>query len=121
MANNDMDILIYKILRYLYECMKNGKTPVLEDFSWDSKLMTIPKRYWMEIVATLIEKGYIEGFSILRNRTKDVGLYIETDPPYKITYEGVGYLNTNSRMEKAKEFCGQAFIAVLSSLIGSII
>lgn len=121
MVQNDMDVLIYKILRYLYECMKSGQTPELEAFSWESKLMSIPREYWMEIIAILVDKGYIEGFRIMRNRTKDVGLYIETNPPYKITYEGVGFLNSNSRMEKAKSFCGQAFIAALSSLVGNIV
>jgi hypothetical protein len=26
MAQNNMEVIIYKILRYLYECMKTGKT-----------------------------------------------------------------------------------------------
>ena len=31
MAKNDMKVIMYKILRYLYECMKTGKTPSLAD------------------------------------------------------------------------------------------
>jgi len=31
MAQNDMEIIVYKILSYLYECMKAGKHPRLED------------------------------------------------------------------------------------------
>lgn len=47
MASNDMQVLMYKILKYLYECMKNGIEPKLEDFSWDSKLMDVPQSYWL--------------------------------------------------------------------------
>ena len=31
MASNDMQVLMYKILKYLYECMKLGKEARLED------------------------------------------------------------------------------------------
>ena len=36
MASNDMQVLMYKILKYLYECMKLGKEARLEDFSYNS-------------------------------------------------------------------------------------
>ena len=45
MASNDMQVLMYKILKYLYECMKLGKEARLEDFSYNSKLFDIPKNY----------------------------------------------------------------------------
>lgn len=121
MASNDMEVIMYKILKYLYECMKNGKRAKLEDFAWDSKMMEVPKEYWLEIVSVLVEKGYIEGFIVRRNKTKDVGLYVQTDPPFKITYEGVCFLNDNSGMKRAKEFCADAFNVLLSSVIGAII
>lgn len=31
MANDDINVVIYKILRYLYECKKAGKRPRQED------------------------------------------------------------------------------------------
>ena len=121
MASNDMEVLMYKILKYLYECMKNGKKAKLEDFAWDSKIIDVSKEYWMEVIAILIEKEYMKGFIITHNKTKDVGLYIATDPPYKITYEGVCFLNENSGMKRAKEFCAETFNILLSTLIGTIV
>ena len=31
MANNDVNVVVYKILKYLYECKKIGKQPRHED------------------------------------------------------------------------------------------
>lgn len=42
---NDMVVIMYKILRYLYECMKTGKTPDLADIMWNCKMFDIPKAY----------------------------------------------------------------------------
>ncbi|MBQ0004623.1 MAG: hypothetical protein KBS68_02035 [Clostridiales bacterium] len=43
MAKNDMPVIIYKILKYLYECMKAGKQPDETDFCAESKLISIPQ------------------------------------------------------------------------------
>ncbi|MFQ9435582.1 MAG: hypothetical protein ACLR1R_04080 [Ruminococcus callidus] len=45
MAKNDMEVIMYKILRYLYECMKAGKTPDLANIMWNCKMFDIPKAY----------------------------------------------------------------------------
>lgn len=37
MANNDMEIIIYKILRYLYESIKSGHNTCLEDIAWSCR------------------------------------------------------------------------------------
>ena len=37
MAQNDMEVIMYKILRYLYECMKTGKRPDLLAFTRGGK------------------------------------------------------------------------------------
>lgn len=58
MAKNDMEVIMYKILRYLYECMKLGVEPELEQFAWNSKLFDIPQSYWCKIENTCaIEYG----------------------------------------------------------------
>lgn len=118
MASNDMQVLMYKILKYLYECMKHDKETKLEDFSYNSKLFDVPKNYWLEVISILSERGYIKGFKIYENKFKDVKLYVEIDPPFKITYEGVLFLNENSGMKKAKEFLKDSFEIALSSIIG---
>ena len=54
-----MQILMYKILKYLYECMKLGKEAKLEDFYYNSKLFDVPKNYCLEVISTLVTHGYI--------------------------------------------------------------
>lgn len=100
MAKNDMEVIMYKILRYLYECMKLGVEPELEQFAWNSKLFDIPQSYWCKIIATLVRKGYITGFVVV-DKTKDAPM-LQTDRPFEITFEGVQFLEENSRVQKAK-------------------
>lgn len=118
MAQNDMEVIMYKILRYLYECMKQDITPDLQKYGWHSELIDIPQQYWCKIIRILVEKGLVTGFTILA--TKD-GIQIQTKPPIEITYEGREFLRENSGMKKAAEFCGKAFEVLLSSAVGIII
>lgn len=53
MAKNDMEVIMYKILRYLYECMKTGKTPDLADIMWNCKMFDISKAYRLAICADI--------------------------------------------------------------------
>lgn len=119
MAKDDMKVIMYKILRYLYECMKHDKKAELEDFAWESKLFSIPQNYWCEVIAILVKQGYIVGFRII-DYTKDAP-QIQTERPFKINYEGVEFLEENSGMQKAKEFCSEKFNVILSAVIGVMI
>lgn len=118
MPNNDIDVIIFKILSYLYEKMKSGEEADLQEFSWESKTLSIPQKYWCDVICILVEKGFIEGFSILK--TKD-GTHIQTTGRYKITYEGSVFLRENSRMKKVKEICWESYKVILSTVVGSII
>lgn len=119
MAKDDYEVVMYKILKYLYECMKNDREAELEHFAWNSKMFDIPQNYWCEIIATMVKKGYITGFGIIEH-TKDRP-QVQTERPFKITFEGVQFLNGNSGMHRAKEYCGETFKVLLSALIGVVI
>lgn len=109
MSNNDMQVLMYKILKYLYECMKLGKEARLEDFSYSSELFDVPKSYWLEVISTFVTHGYIKGFKIYENKYKDVKFYVETNPPFKITYEGVIFFGRKQWYEKSFRICKRFF------------
>lgn len=66
MAKNDMEVIMYKILRYLYECMKTGKTPDLADIMWNCKMFDIPKAYWLSICADIKfwNKSFLATFAL---------------------------------------------------------
>ena len=46
---------------------------------------------------------------------------IQTDRPFEITFEGVQFLEENSRMQKAKEYCAETFNVILSAVLGVIV
>lgn len=117
MIQNDMEVIMYKILKYLYECMKRDVDPDLQKYGWHSALIDVPQQYWCKIIRILTDKGLITGFAILS--TKD-GIHIQIDPPVEITYEGREFLRDNSGMQKAKEACGKAFDVLLSAALGVI-
>lgn len=117
MAKNDMEVIIYKILRYLYECMKQDIAPDLQKYGWHSELIDVPQQYWCKIIRILVDKGLVTGFSIFASKD---GIQIQTKLPIEITYEGREFLRENSGMNKAKNFCGEAFEMLLSAAIGII-
>lgn len=117
MAKNDMEVIMYQILRYLYECMKQDITPELQKYGWHSELIDVPQQYWCKIIRILADKGFIIGFSVFAS--KDC-IQIQTKPPIEITYEAREFLIENSGMKKAKDFCGEAFEVLLSAAVGII-
>lgn len=118
MAYNDMDVVIYKILTYLYECMKNGVKPREEDMCSSAKLFRIPAQYWAQIIEEMQEEGLIKGFSFLR--TKE-GKLIEMSDDARITIKGGQYLSDNSRMKEVAAFLGAGFQEVISTMIKIIV
>jgi len=48
------------------------------------------------------------------------GVCIQTVSPIEITYEGREFLRENSGMQKAKDFAGEAFEVMLSSVLGIV-
>ena len=114
MAKDDMDVIIYKILRYMYECMKRGHAPRLEDMCCNCSFFKIPERYWNQIIIELAESGYVRGF--LYRTTKDGAVVTMTDS-VTITLAGVHFLEENSRMKKAGQFLGSASEVVLDMVL----
>lgn len=117
MASNDMELIMYKILRYLYDCLKEGRAIREEEFCCVSRLIgDIPQEYWALTIRELARIGAVDGVLI---RDKKDGVAIDASG-IRITFEGVRFLKENSRMQEAKRFAGRAFEIVLESVIASI-
>lgn len=113
MAKDDMSVIVYKILRYMYACMKAGVRPDMMDMCYACKMFQIPRGYWNQIVLELIDNGYVKGF--MHFNTKD-GLCIQMSDQAGITLKGVQYLEDNSKMKEVKNCLGKAFEIVLSTI-----
>lgn len=117
MSKNDMEVIMYQILKYLYECMKVGRAPDVKEYGWASKLFQIPKGYWCSVMDELIGMGLIKGAAI--KKTKESVVISGTDSA-SITYKGREFLRENSGMHKAREVVGEAFEMLLSTVIGVV-
>jgi len=102
MAKDDYHVIVYKILAYLYSCLKKGENPEKEYLLCDGALFNINHTYWLYIIENLANEGYIEGLSNIRVGN---GYYLNDQLPYcRITPRGIDYLCDNSFISKAKEF-----------------
>lgn len=86
MAYNDMDVIIYKILSYLYECMKQGVSPRPEDMCASARLFRIPQKYWIQIIEEIQGHGLVKGFFIID--TKE-GKLVQLSDNVIVTLDGV--------------------------------
>lgn len=106
MASNDMYVVMYKIIAYLYSCMKKGEQP--EDACYSYAALGIPEPYWTTVMAELVEHGYIKGVTVVRHSG---GTSIMPVGPY-VTMEGVAFAQENTMMAKAKRFLQDAKASV---------
>lgn len=97
MAQNDYFVIVYQVLKYLYECLKKGEKP--EACYFTASAYNIPENYWQYIMLSLITEEYVKG--IVVNHTKG-GVLLGDLPDAIITPKGISYLFENSLIEKAK-------------------
>lgn len=95
-AENDMHVVMYRIMAYLYWCMREGVEPDPAQYR-PGERMRIPQSYWDIIVMELVENGCVRGFVATPTNS---GVLIADDHP-TVTMAGVQFLQENSMMRKA--------------------
>lgn len=116
MAKDDYHIIVYQILEYLYQCLKSGNFPNIDGMDIYRERANINNRYWQYVLIHLFEDGYIEGASIVPvvgTREKQ----IRFNPDFAITPKGIGYLEENSLIQKAKKFAIDNTLPLLTTFI----
>lgn len=103
MAKDDYHVIVYRILIYLYACLKQGQRPNLDYLKYDTDDFPIGKDYWHYILENLYNSGYIDGVILIpilgqMNKTAKITENIS------ITPKGIEYIKENSTMQKAKQF-----------------
>ena len=98
MAQNDYFVIVYQVLKYLYDCLKAGEKP--ESAHLAASTYNIPGSYWSYILLSLIHEEYLKGISV--RGTKDGPLFGDLQEAV-ITPKGIEYLFENSLIEKAKK------------------
>ena len=106
MAKDDYFVLVNRLLRYLYKCLKQGASPNWELIAPNTKDFPVGEEYFVYILSHLLADGYIEGIVEVAN-VRSVGRFKETTG-LKITPAGIEYLEENSTMKKVTELLGPA-------------
>ena len=61
MAKNDYHVIVYRVLLYLYKCLKQGKTPTESKFNEIALNAGIGEQYWHYVLRTLHDMQLISG------------------------------------------------------------
>lgn len=102
MARDDYFVIVYKILKYLYECLKSGETPDIYNIL-TAETYGVNQSYFEYIITELFEEEYIKGVSMI-NAIGRVTPVIKITPNITIKPKGIEYLQDNSTIAKAKNF-----------------
>jgi len=89
-------VIAYRIMAYLYACMKAGEEPDGNQISHER--LGIPKGYWNSIIGNLRDEGFVKG--IVKYTVLGKGIYELENP--EITMNGIEYLQSSSTIAKAK-------------------
>lgn len=100
MARNDYFVIAYRILAYLYACLKDGERPNLNYIRAES--FEIVESYFEYVIENLYDEGYIKGVMLVPILGKQRGVKMMED--IAITPKGIEFLQSNSAMSRAKEF-----------------
>lgn len=93
MAKDDYFVLAYRVLAYLYGCLKADEAPLAEAVSPDA--LGIGGGYWRYLMENLSGEGYLSGVQAQRCSVLVRGI--------QITPKGIEYLLENPLMGKAEK------------------
>lgn len=97
MAKDDYHVIIYGILTYLYQSLKEGKSIDKDKLSYE--YLNINKKYWIFILENLKDDGLVKGYKLVN--TKDGLLFLGLEKTV-ITPKGIDFLFENSTLQKVK-------------------
>lgn len=106
MAKDDYFVMVYKLLRYLYQCLKEECTADWDIVCPNTKDFPVGEDYFAYLLTHLLADGYIEGIAEVRAIGSHARFKETTG--LAITPKGIAYLDENSTMKRVGEFLGPA-------------
>jgi hypothetical protein len=103
MEKDDYEVLVFKILTYLYAILKRKQVFDNEVFTKAVIGDQINKDYLNDILIFMEQDGLINGLQY-KKIWGNQSLIINDLNEMKITPEGIHYLNDNSKMKEIKDF-----------------
>lgn len=99
MANDDYDVIVYKILVYYYAVMKRKISFAEETLAAVLSKADIPDEYLADILRLMQSEGLIEGVRLTKAWGCDY-ILISDKRDISITAAGIRYLKENAKMKK---------------------
>lgn len=96
MAQDDMTVVVCKVLKYLSDCGKAGMAPDPERLSPEE--LGIPRRWWATCLCEVIRNGFATG---IHDCSTTAGKDALVSPDAAITLAGAEHLSDNSAMRRA--------------------
>lgn len=112
MSSDDYWVVAYKILSYLYACMKAGKKV---DAAVMCELAGVNESYFGQVVRGLQDKGLVSGFHF------DGLSGVIDNSPSSAYMDGALYVRENSEMGRAKRFAGREFDLALGAAVSTAV
>ena len=106
MAKDDYFPMLYKLLKYLYRCLKEDRKPDFNILAPKSKDFPVGDDYFFFLLSNALKDGLISGLAIQKQIGRRETLKETTG--LKITPAGIAYLEENSLMRKVGEHLGSA-------------
>lgn len=113
MAKDDYYTMVYKFLRYLYECLKESTPTDPVKIATGSKMFPVDAEYRDYLLRNLAQEGYITGVKLLPIIGAEEPAVRVQNP--KITPQGISYIQENSTMGKV-----EALLFKAGEIAGSI-
>lgn len=96
MAYNDYYVIVFRILTYLYNCLKNDETVDMTKLT--AKYLGINQRYFEYIFETLSDEKLIVNKAYYEDM---MGKHLR--PDIMISPQGISFLHENSTISKVKK------------------
>lgn len=103
MARDDYDVIVFKVLLYLYARLKRKVVFSKDDFYKKIGYEFIHEDYFADILRMMAEDGLIENLIFTNTWSIECRLCSDIEDA-RITSKGIHYLKENSRMNMIKEF-----------------
>lgn len=102
MAKDDYDVIVFKILTYLYACLKRKITFDIDTFNNTISIKDIDEDYFSDVLLMMSEEGLISGFNYKKVWGGNI-IPLSDPSDLKITSTGVRYLGNNNKMKEIRE------------------
>ncbi|MGY3820762.1 YjcQ family protein [Ligilactobacillus salivarius] len=96
MAKNDYYVIVYRVLMYLYNCLRQDEVVDMQKLT--PEYLRINQRYFEYIFDTLNDEGLILNKAYYEDM---LGKHLESD--IMISPKGISFLHENSTIDKVKK------------------